>query len=494
MGRIVSHFFELSNVFETNDYKKAQEGATGKNLYDCIFKSFAEINIPFENVIGFGSDGCNSMMGAHNSVASRMIESCPGISIWTCICHSLHLCASEACKILPKRCEDLARSVYSFFSMSSKRSAQFVQFQEFCSTPVHKLLHPSQTRWLSLHLVVSRLIEQWNPLFLYFQDKHLTERLTIAETIYSALTDPLIKLIFLFLDWILPKFTSLNSFFQSSSVVITQLHDKMVSTYKDLLSSFMKQDYINKTPIHLINPENVDEYIPSTQMYLGIKVLKEIEKPNINSNKALLNDFYWRAQQFLKIACSQIKKKYDFSNPLMSKIKLMDPKVATSKIRENNSTIFPLLKVLPRLTELNDELLQNIDDQWRLLNNFNIPTDILNNLEEPDVFWFKLSNLQMGNQDYPFVHLANFALGALSLPHSNADCERIFSKVNLIKVKTRNRLNTDTIQACLFASQEIQIKNNTCIDFKPSKQMIDSMTTSNLYDKHCNDEFCFEGV
>lgn len=91
------------------------------------------------------------------------------------------------------------------------------------------------------------------------------------------------------------KFTYLNSFFQSSSVVITQLHDKMVSTYKGLLSSFIKQDYINKTPIHLINPENVGQYNPSTQMYLGIKVLKKMEKPNINSNKALLNYFYWRS-------------------------------------------------------------------------------------------------------------------------------------------------------------------------------------------------------
>lgn len=65
--------------------------------------------------------------------------------------------------------------------------------------------------------------------------------------------------------------------------------------------------------------------------------------------------------------------------------------------------------------------------------------------------------------------------------------------VNLIKVKTRNRLNTDTIQACLLASQEIKIKNNTCIDFVPSKKMIDSMTTSNLYDNNSNDEFCFDG-
>lgn len=160
-NRIVSNFFELSNVFGDNDYKKSAEGATGKKIFDCLYKSFNNYGIPLENIIGFGSDGCNTMMGAHNSVASRMIEHFPGITIWTCICHSLHLCASEACKSLPKRCEDLARNVYSYFSMSSKRSAQFIQFQEMNNTPIHKLLHPSQTRWLSLHMIVSRLLGQW---------------------------------------------------------------------------------------------------------------------------------------------------------------------------------------------------------------------------------------------------------------------------------------------------------------------------------------------
>lgn len=84
--------------------------------------------------------------------------------------------------------------------MSSKRSAWFVQFQEFCSTHGHKLLHPSQARWLSLQLVVHRLLEQWDALKLYFNDKVLTERLTTVDLIHSSLNDPLIRLIFLFLD------------------------------------------------------------------------------------------------------------------------------------------------------------------------------------------------------------------------------------------------------------------------------------------------------
>ena len=56
-GKIVSHFFELSNVFEhfePKNYKEAHEGATDKNVYDCLYKSFADNNIPFDNVIGFG--------------------------------------------------------------------------------------------------------------------------------------------------------------------------------------------------------------------------------------------------------------------------------------------------------------------------------------------------------------------------------------------------------------------------------------------------------
>jgi hypothetical protein len=70
----------------------------------------------------------------------------------------------------------------------------------------------------------------------------------------------------------------------------------------------MRPNYINKTPINDIDPENDKQYIPFTQMYLGIRVLKEIEKPNIANNKSLLNDFYLRTQNFLKISCIQIKK------------------------------------------------------------------------------------------------------------------------------------------------------------------------------------------
>lgn len=147
------------------------------------------------------------MMGAFNSVASRFIDNFPGIFIMKCVCHSAHLCASEACKELPRNCEYFARNIFNFLKSSSKRQAEFLQFQSFLQLEPHKILHPSQTPWLSLNLVVERIFEQWEALKLYFTDIWLNQRLHCAEQIYNGLHNPFTKLYFYFLEWILPKFT-----------------------------------------------------------------------------------------------------------------------------------------------------------------------------------------------------------------------------------------------------------------------------------------------
>ena len=71
--------------------------------------------IPFENLVGFAADTTSNMFGEHNSVVSRLRENFPNITIIKCICHSIHLCASEAAKTLPKKTEDIVRNIYSFF-------------------------------------------------------------------------------------------------------------------------------------------------------------------------------------------------------------------------------------------------------------------------------------------------------------------------------------------------------------------------------------------
>jgi len=154
--------------------------------------------IPLDNIIGFCSDGCNVMVGSRNSVASRFSHMYPGIFILKCICHSAHLCASEACKKIPRSCEDMARNIFNFLHSSAKRQTTLKQFQMFMDLKPKKILHPSQTRWLSLEAVVNRILEQWEALRLYFNDTYLDQKLLSTEQIYNSLNDRFIKLYFFF--------------------------------------------------------------------------------------------------------------------------------------------------------------------------------------------------------------------------------------------------------------------------------------------------------
>lgn len=116
-GKIETLLWKIIPIFTENSDIDAQ--GTAQHLYDLIINTFLKKNISLENIVGFASDGCNLMMGEHNSVASRLRDSCPGIVILKCICHSLHLCCSQACKCLPRSCEDMARNIYNFFKVST---------------------------------------------------------------------------------------------------------------------------------------------------------------------------------------------------------------------------------------------------------------------------------------------------------------------------------------------------------------------------------------
>lgn len=474
---MVSKFWDLCQVFERNS---DVEGATAEHLFKLLSKSFEEFEIPFENIIGFASDGASTMMGLNNSVASRFIEKCPGIYIFKCLCHSLHLCASNACKTLPRSCEDLARNVYGEFKNSAKRQHLFRQFQTFLDIDVHKILRPAQTRWLSLKAVVSRIIEQWPALELYFREQMLTIRLKSVEQIVQALSNPIIKLLYLFLDFVLPKFTKLNELFQSSSVVVTSLHDKMSRNYQELLELYMSKDYIYRTELNDVDPSNETHRLRPENMYLGVEVRKMLDLVEIRNNEKLKSDFAATCVDFLIEGCKQIKNRFNFSDPVLKLVTNLNPqKAMLRKTRDDRMpSLLPLMEALPRI--VSSDQYQIIDDEWRQLPSFELPADI--DVKNPvDIFWAKLMDCGEGDQGMTFKNVSKFVLNVISLPHSNADSERIFSHINLIKTKTRNKMVIPTVNGVLLAKQRIKHKDANCTTYEPSQAEYSRMNKALMY-------------
>ncbi|CAH1972812.1 unnamed protein product [Acanthoscelides obtectus] len=91
-----------------------------------------------------------------------------------------------------------------------------------------------------------------------------------------------------------------------------------------------------------------------------------------------------------------------------------------------------------------------------------------------DKYWYKISQIHDMSDVYVFKELGNFVLDLLVIPHSNAACERMFSKVNLIKTDVRNRLYSDTVNSLLLASQSV---NRECYKFNVTQNMINRITS-----------------
>jgi len=122
--------------------------------------------------------------------------------------------------------------------------------------------------------------------------------------------------------------------------------------------------------------------------------------------------------------------------------------------------------------------LQAIDDHWRRLPYADLPPEI-SSITEADAFWGELLEWDDGSGGKPFEELSEFALDALLLPHSNADCERSFTKVNLCKTRIRNKLVVPTINGILLSSQAVKSSSGVC--FNPSDDMRERMTAANYY-------------
>lgn len=106
-----------------------------------------------------------------------------------------------------------------------------------------------------------------------------------------------------------------------------------------------------------------------------------------------------------------------------------------------------------------------LDDEWRELQ-FTASVDLPpygGSRADVATFWGSVGKIEdcSGNLKFPIIR--KFITSLLSIPHSNADVERIFSHVNLIKVKQRNKLKVSTLDSLLKVKQGGLFAN--CVDF-----------------------------
>lgn len=173
--------------------------------------------------------------------------------------------------------------------------------------------------------------------------------------------------------------------------------------------------------------------------------------------------------------CKEILKRYDFSDPILPKLKWLNPKEALSQ-NISRPILQPLMCLLPRIVKA--EQMQIIDDQWREMSFTKFP-DNFKNLS-PNKFWLSVKESKDDCDCNEFNEFCDFALNTLLLPHLSATCERVFSKMNSIKTKSRNKFLLSTTKSLLLASQCVS-RASGCDKFDATEEMVHCMKISIMY-------------
>lgn len=166
--------------------------------------------------------------------------------------------------------------------------------------------------------------------------------------------------------------------------------------------------------------------------------------------------------------------RYDFGNDIQKDLEILNPEVVASRRFES---IMHLALQFPNLVQ--QENMQTLDTEWRNLRN----DPILNQIKNEDVenFWQKITMIiNPADGSFLYPQLSKFMTSLLSLPHSSAAVERIFSSINIIKTKQRNQLSTDTIEGLLYT--KYWIGSTPCFELELNSSILKNMNTKAMYD------------
>lgn len=77
------------------------------------------------------------------------------------------------------------------------------------------------------------------------------------------------------------------------------------------------------------------------------------------------------------------------------------------------------------------------------------------------------------------------------MPYSNTEVERLFSQMNVVKNKLRNRLSLKTVNAILAIRAAIKTEGKCCADFTIKADLLSRIKTAQTYkdnaDEDCED-------
>lgn len=284
------------------------------------------------------------------------------------------------------------------------------------------------------------------------------DKLKNTENILANLSNPIYKMYLLFLSYILDIVNAINIEFQSEKPKIHTLLKRLTELYKTILKNYLKSSYINNTPVHIINNVDPQNFLLLENMYFGANVELLLSTSEIDVTE--VQKFKTNCLAFYIELCTQIKSRFNFNDPLLKLLSNFAPDIVVS------GDVLSIVSIVQHFPQIIINI-EKLNSEWRLLSDVEELKLYINDFE---IFWNKVISMKNSHSEQMFPNLSKVIKAIMSLPHSSACAERIFSQLALLKTKIRNRLLTDTCEAILLCKG--MMGASPCYSWEPSQHLI----------------------
>lgn len=144
-------------------------------------------------------------------------------------------------------------------------------------------------------------------------------------------------------------------------------------------------------------------------------------------------------------------------------------------VQNARTALKPALTPLLKSMNVEAKQISLIESQWTSINLIDWKSTTTND------FWIEVSQYKDALDQNPFEELCNFAITILVLPHSNADIERVFSQMNIVKNKARNKMKPNMMNAILTIRAGLRRKNQSCHTYCLPAEIVAKIRTSEAY-------------
>ncbi|XP_048763590.2 zinc finger protein 862-like [Ostrea edulis] len=408
--------------------------ANAESIFTVLVSMLESYGLPLDKLVGVSTDGASVMVGCKSGVVTRLREVTSGLLATHCIAHRLALGtgnAADKVRYLVKF-QDVINSMYKYFAYSPKNMSRLEGIQAVLKDSKTRLQQVFHTRWLTFEGSVQAVVDNYSSLVSVFLEDNYAKALAMHKPITTY------KFLYTahYLADVLRHLAILCKSYQRSDIDFTEVNPLLLSTVEVLeglrsgsggnLSQFLNQ--VPETP-------EVDS--------VGLCTF-EFKGHNIRDSAQQRSEASSACSQFVGLVIDNLRSRFT---------------------EEGDAT------VLRALTQLFDPSFYSQSDSFVLSEASSVVSDYLSSCgvgsksdveaelvnfqgyakiqvaKNPHVYLGVRDLLQLSirsKSTYPALAVAAERL--LVAPVSTVDCERGFSKMNIIKTDLRNKLCIETLK------------------------------------------------